>query len=123
MLDTHPAVAAAAVAGTAVLNADLNRLSWRDFRILIPGTVVVASLMLLAMLRFRWRTTLAVLVPVGLTTAALVAAMLLRDARSRWSRSRCPDSSSPWACPSLHVVGLDCHLAPGRARHRRDSAT
>ena len=77
VLDTHPAVAAAAVAGTAVLNADLNRLSWRDFQILIPGTVVVASLMLLAMLRFRWRTTLAVLVPVGLTTAALVAAMLL----------------------------------------------
>ena len=77
VLDTHPAVAASAVAGTAVLNADLNRLSWRDFIVLVPGTVVVASLMLFAMLRFRWRTALAVLVPVGLTTAALVAAMLL----------------------------------------------
>jgi uncharacterized protein len=77
ILDAHPAVAAAAVGGTAVLNADLNRLSWRDFLVLIPGTVVVATLVLLAMLRFRWRTTLAVLLPVGLTTAALVAAMVV----------------------------------------------
>jgi predicted RND superfamily exporter protein len=77
ILDTHPAVTASAVAGTAVLNADLNRLSWRDFVLLVPGTVVVASLVLLAILRVRWRTTLAVLLPVGLTTAALVAAMLL----------------------------------------------
>lgn len=76
-LDSHPAVAASAVAGTAVINADLNRLSWRDFMLLVPGTVVVASIVLLAMLRFRWRTTLAILVPVGLTTATLIAAMLL----------------------------------------------
>ena len=72
VLDTHPAVAASAVAGTAVINADLNRLSWGDFLLLIPGTVVVASLVLLAMLRFRWRTTVAILTPVGLTTAALI---------------------------------------------------
>ena len=77
ILDTHPAVARSALAGTAVINADLNRLSWRDFLVLIPGTVVVASLMLLAMLRFRWRTTLALLAPVGLTTGTLVSAMLL----------------------------------------------
>ncbi len=77
LLDTHPAVEASAVAGTAVLNADLNRLSWRDFMLLVPGTVIVASLVLLAMLRFRWRTTAAVLLPVGLTTAALVAVMLM----------------------------------------------
>jgi uncharacterized protein len=77
ILDAHPAVAASAVGGTAVLNADLNRLSWRDFLLLIPGTVVVATLVLLATLRFRWRTTLAVLLPVGLTTAALVAAMVV----------------------------------------------
>jgi predicted RND superfamily exporter protein len=77
ILDGHPAVSASAVAGTAVLNADLNRLSWRDFTVLVPGTVVVASLVLLAMLRFRWRTTLAVLLPVGLATAALVAAMVV----------------------------------------------
>jgi hypothetical protein len=76
-LDAHPAVTASAVAGTAVINADLNRLSWRDFLLLVPGTVVVASMVLLAMLRFRWRTTVAILVPVGLTTAALIAAMLL----------------------------------------------
>jgi predicted RND superfamily exporter protein len=76
-LDTHPAVAASAVAGTAVINADLNRLSWRDFLVLVPGTVVVASLVLLAMLRFRWRTTMAILVPVGMTTAVMIAAMLL----------------------------------------------
>jgi predicted RND superfamily exporter protein len=76
ILDTTPGVAAAAVAGTAVINADLNRLSWRDFMVLVPLTVVVASLVLLAMLRFRWRTTLAILAPVGLTTTALIAAML-----------------------------------------------
>ena len=77
LLDSHPAVAASAVAGTAVLNADLNRLSWRDFLVLVPGTVVVAAFVLLAMLKWRWRTTTAVLLPVGLTTAALVAAMLI----------------------------------------------
>ena len=77
VLDTHPAVAASAVAGTAVINADLNRLSWGDFMLLVPTTVVIASVMLLVMLRFRWRTTLAILVPVGLTTAALIAAMLI----------------------------------------------
>jgi uncharacterized protein len=76
ILDSHPSVAAAAVAGTAVINADLNRLSWRDFMVLVPLTVVVASLMLLAMLRFRWRTTIAILTPVALTTATLIAAML-----------------------------------------------
>ena len=53
------------MAGTAVINADLNRLSWGDFMLLVPLTVVVASLVLFAMLRFRWRTTLAILTPVG----------------------------------------------------------
>ena len=77
ILDAHPAVAASAVAGTAVINADLNRLSWRDFLLLIPLTVVVASVVLVAMLRFRWRTALAILTSVGLTTTALVAAMLI----------------------------------------------
>jgi predicted RND superfamily exporter protein len=77
VLDTHPSVAASAVAGTAVLNADLNRLSWRDFMLFVPGTVVVACLMLFVMLRYRWRTTLAVLLPVGLTTTGMVSAMLL----------------------------------------------
>jgi predicted RND superfamily exporter protein len=77
VLDSHSGVAASAVAGTTVLNAELNRLSWRDFLLLIPLTVVVASVVLLAMLRFRWRTTLAILVPVGLSTAAVIAAMLL----------------------------------------------
>jgi predicted RND superfamily exporter protein len=76
ILDTHPAVGASAVAGTAVINADLNRLSWGDFLLLIPLTVVVASVVLLAMLRFRWRTAVAILTPVALTTAALIAAML-----------------------------------------------
>ncbi len=77
VLDTDPAVAASAVSGTAVINADLNRLSWGDFLLLIPLTVVVASLVLFAMLRFRWRTTIAILTPVALTTGAIVAAMLL----------------------------------------------
>ena len=77
ILDTHPAVAASAVAGTAVINADLNRLSWGDFLLLVPLTVVVASIALVAMLRFRWRTTAAILTSVGLTTATLIGAMLI----------------------------------------------
>jgi predicted RND superfamily exporter protein len=77
VLDTHPGVDRSAVAGTAVINADLNRLSWGDFMLLIPLTVAVASVMLFGMLRLRWRSTLAILAPVGLTTAALIAAMLL----------------------------------------------
>lgn len=76
ILDTNPAVSASAVAGTAVINADLNRLSWGDFLLLVPLTVVVASVVLLAMLRFRWRTTVAILAPVGLSTGALIGAML-----------------------------------------------
>jgi predicted RND superfamily exporter protein len=77
ILDTHPAVISSAVAGTAVINADLNRLSWGDFMLLVPLTVVVASVVLLVMLRLRWRTTLAILTPVGLTTATLIGAMLV----------------------------------------------
>jgi uncharacterized protein len=77
VLDTHQGVDRSAVAGTAVINADLNRLSWGDFMLLIPLTVVVASVMLFGMLRLRWRATLAILAPVGLTSAALIAAMLL----------------------------------------------
>jgi predicted RND superfamily exporter protein len=77
VLDTDPAVAASAVSGTAVINADLNRLSWGDFLLLIPLTVVVASVVLFVMLRFQWRTTIAILTPVALTTGALVAAMLI----------------------------------------------
>jgi predicted RND superfamily exporter protein len=77
VLDSHPGVAASALAGTAVINADLNRLSWGDFLLLVPLTVVIACVVLFAMLRFRWRTTLAILIPVGLSTAAVIAAMLL----------------------------------------------
>jgi uncharacterized protein len=77
ILDTHPAVTTSALSGTAVINADLNRLSWGDFSLLVPLTVVVASVVLLGMLRFRWRTTLAILTPVGLTTATLIGAMLV----------------------------------------------
>ncbi len=77
VLDSHPAVAASAVSGAAVLNAELNRLSWGDFLLLIPATVVLASLVLLLMLRFQWRTAVAILTSVGLQTLGVVAAMLL----------------------------------------------
>jgi uncharacterized protein len=77
VLDGHPAIAASAVSGTAVINADLNRLSWGDFLVLIPATVVLASLALLLMLRFQWRTVLAILTSVSLGTMAVIAAMLL----------------------------------------------
>jgi len=102
-LDTHPAVAASAVAGTAVINADLNRMSWGDFVVLVPLTVVVASVVLLAMLRFRWRTTLAILAPVGLTTGALIAAMLL--------------SGRPFTMVTIALPGLSFTLGVASCLH------
>ena len=120
MLDTHPAVAASAVAGTAVINADLNRLSWGDFLLLVPLTVVVASLVLLAMLRFRWRTTAAILTPVALTTAAL-------DRGDALQRPAVHDGDHRAARPVLHARDrlqpacheLDRELAARAARHAR----
>ena len=119
ILDTHPAVAASAVAGTAVINADLNRLSWGDFLLLIPLTVVVASVVLLAMLRFRWRTTAAILTPVGLTTAAI-------DCRDAVQRPAVHDGHDCAARPVLHARNrvepachqLDRELAPPARRQR-----
>jgi predicted RND superfamily exporter protein len=103
VLDTHPAVSASAVAGTAVINADLNRLSWGDFLVLIPTTVIVACVMLLAMLRFRWRTTLAILAPVGLTTGALISAMLL--------------SGRPFTIVTIALPGLSFTLGVASCLH------
>lgn len=103
VLDTHPAVASAAVAGTAVINADLNRMSWGDFVVLVPMTVVIACVMLLAMLRFRWRTSLAILVPVALTTGALISAMLL--------------SGRPFTMVTIALPGLSFTLGVASCLH------
>jgi hypothetical protein len=103
VLDTHPAVAAAAVAGTAVINADLNRMSWGDFLVLVPTTVVIACVMLLVMLRFRWRTSLAILTPVGLTTGVLIAAMLL--------------SGRPFTMVTIALPGLSFTLGVASCLH------
>jgi predicted RND superfamily exporter protein len=103
VLDTNPAVESSALAGTAVLNADLNRLSWRDFLVLIPLTVVVASLVLIGMLRLRWRTAIAVLTPIFLTTLALVSAMLL--------------SGHPFTMVTLAVPGLCFTLGIASSLH------
>ena len=102
-LDTHPAVSSSAVAGTAVINADLNRMSWRDFVVLVPLTVVVACIVLLAMLRFRWRTTLAILTPVALTTGALISAMLL--------------SGRPFTMVTIALPGLSFTLGVASCLH------
>jgi predicted RND superfamily exporter protein len=116
VLDTHPAVAAAAVAGTTVINADLNRMSWRDFVLLVPLTVVVASAVLLAMLRFRWRTTLAILTPVALTTGALISAMLLSGRPFTMVTIALPGLSFTLGVAScLHVTGwIAAWLREGR---------
>lgn len=103
VLDGHPAIAASAVSGTAVLNADLNRLSWGDFLVLIPATVVIASLVLLLMLRFQWRTTVAILTAVGLETFALIAAMLL--------------SGRPFTMVTLALPGLTFTLGIASSLH------
>ena len=124
MLDSHPAVAASAVAGTAVINADLNRLSWRDFVVLVPATVVVASLVLLAMLRFRWRMTLAILMPVGLSTGALVSAMLLSGRPFTMATIALPGLcftlGSPRAC--TWRAGSSAGCANARRQRRRGDA-
>jgi uncharacterized protein len=103
VLDGNPAVAASAVAGTAVINADLNRMSWGDFLVLVPTTVVVACVMLLVMLRFRWRTSLAILTPVGLTTGALISAMLL--------------SGRPFTMVTIALPGLSFTLGVASCLH------
>jgi uncharacterized protein len=103
VLDSHPAIEASAVSGTAVMNADLNRLSWGDFLTLIPATVVIASLVLLLMLRFQWRTTVAILTSVGLETFALIAAMLL--------------SGRPFTMVTLALPGLTFTLGIASSLH------
>ena len=103
VLDSHPRIAASAVSGTAVLNADLNRLSWADFLVLIPATVVIASLVLLLMLRFQWRTTVAILMSVGLQTLAVIAAMLL--------------SGRPFTMVTLALPGLTFTLGIASSLH------
>lgn len=120
ILDTHPAVAASAVAGTAVINADLNRLSWGDFLLLVPLTVVVASVVLFAMLRFRWRTTMAILAPVGLTTGMLIATMLLSDRPFTMVTIALPGLCFTLGiASSLHVT----NWIASRLRERRGPAT
>jgi uncharacterized protein len=120
VLDTHPAVTASAVAGTAVINADLNRLSWGDFMLLVPLTVVVASLVLFAMLRFRWRTTVAILTPVALTTGALIAAMLLSGRPFTMVTIALPGLCFTLGiASSLHVT----NWIASRMRERRSTAT
>ena len=103
VLDSHPGISASAVSGTAVINADLNRLSWADFLVLIPATVVIASLVLLLMLRFQWRTTIAILTSVGLQTLALIAAMLL--------------SGRPFTMVTLALPGLTFTLGIASSLH------
>jgi predicted RND superfamily exporter protein len=115
-IDRHPDVAASAVAGTAVINADLNRLSWQDFTVLVPTTVVVACVVLVAMLRFRWRTTLAILLPIGLTTGALIAAMLLSGRPFSMVTIALPGLTfTLGVASSLHVTGwIVTYLREGR---------
>lgn len=106
ILDGHPAVAQAALAGASVLNAGLNGLSWADFRLLVPATVAVASLALLVLLRFRVRTVLAVLFPIGLTGLALVSVMLLSGRPLTMMTIALPGLIfTLGTATSLHVVG------------------
>ena len=66
-----------AVVGTAVINADLNNLSWRDFRLLIPVSSVVVVLLVFALLRIGWRFGAAVAVSGSLATVGLCSAMMV----------------------------------------------
>ena len=90
-----------------------------------PATVVVASLVLLAMLRFRWRTTLAILLPVGLTTAALVAAMLRRRAAVHDGHHRAARAvlhAGHRLEPARRRAGSRAGSTKGAARRRRRRA-
>ena len=66
-----------AVVGTAVINADLNNLSWRDFRVLIPLSSVVVVLLVFALLRVGWRFGAAVAVSGSLATLGVCSAMVV----------------------------------------------
>lgn len=106
VLDEHPAVERTALSGAAVLNAGLNRLSWTDFRVLAPATVAMASFALLVLLRFRVRTVLAILLPIGLTVLTLMAVMLLTGRPLTMMTIALPGLIfTLGTATSLHVVG------------------
>lgn len=65
-----------AVVGTAVINADLNNLSWRDFRVLIPSSSVVVVLLVFGLLRVGWRFGAAVAASGSLATLGICSAMV-----------------------------------------------
>jgi predicted RND superfamily exporter protein len=127
VLDSDPAVSASAVSGTAVINADLNRLSWGDFTLLMPATTVVAALVLFAILRFRLRTTLAILTPVSLATVAVVAAMLLSGRPLTMMTIGLPGLIFTLGmASSLHVTGWIANRIqerPGSGAEAEDAAT
>lgn len=106
VLHGHPAVAQVALSGAAVLNAALNGLSWADFRLLAPATIAVASLALLVLLRFRVRTVLAILLPIGLTMLTLISVMLLAGRPLTLMTIALPGLIfTLGTATSLHVVG------------------
>lgn len=77
ILSKAPGITQFTVTGSAVLNADLNRLSWRDFQILIPLTGFVMSVLAAAILRREWRFGVVVIAIAGLAMMSGSSAMIL----------------------------------------------
>ncbi len=76
-LATTPGLAHSTVTGSPVINAELNRLSWRDFLILIPLTMVVMFALSLAIFRRECHFAIAILAVSGLSTLSTLALMLV----------------------------------------------
>ena len=71
------------------------------------------------MLRFRWRTTVAILTPVGLTTVALIAAMLLSGRPFTMVTIALPGLCFTLGiASSLHVTSWIASWLRERRRHR-----
>lgn len=77
LIDATPGVTASAVTGSAVINAELNRLSWRDILILLPVTGGIVLLIGVALFRRNAGALVVIIGTVGVVVLASTCAMLL----------------------------------------------
>lgn len=76
LIDATLGVTQSAVTGSAVINAELNRLSWRDIVILLPLTGVIILVLGIALFRRNTRALVVVVGTVGIVVVAATCAML-----------------------------------------------
>lgn len=76
LVSQTPGISEFTVTGSAVLNAELNRLSWRDILILLPATGLLVMLVGLFLLRRNAQAFIAIFGVVILVMTSTMAAML-----------------------------------------------